>query len=116
MKTKDVAKDAKTTASTASDPLCGVIFSSYNGAAPAFYTFRLGMPNETMEQLAARMQLEADRAAKSNGQGYEYSVMLGSLTHELEPLPPPPPVPVRKIQALGPQFTGRLAAAAKRTR
>ena len=50
----------------------------------------LGFPNETFEQLAGRIEEYVDRQyRKVNGpSGYTYEILLGEITHELEPPKP----------------------------
>lgn len=99
--------------------LVSVIIQYYRGGQPTIVRGLIGMPKESLEQLAARTQLARDQYHKQMiggvvGGDYVYDIMLGELTHTLEPPPPPPPVPVVKITTLNPALTGRRASASAR--
>lgn len=96
----------------------GVIMQQTNANAATYPLGMplLGMPGETMEQLAGRLQNSIIANAKNyQGLGYFHTGYIGELTHELTPPPPPPPVPINKIKALPTSMTGRKASPLKRT-
>jgi hypothetical protein len=85
----------------------GVVLQTYNGGAPTPYQYCLGMPGETMEQLAGRVKAIQD--GLKQGGGYTYFSYLGEFTHELPGPPPPPPAKIEKIKGFPRSMTGRKA-------
>jgi hypothetical protein len=96
--------------------LIGTIVCTKRGVNPTGTYFLLGMPDETMEQLASRTEIYAEQMYGKQWQNYggaTYGIMLGSLTHQIEPPPPPAPKPVVKIQEIPTAVPNRKSLAAK---
>lgn len=96
----------------------GTIWSQYPGAQPTIACTLLSLPNETMEQLAARLVNYRDQQfGKRANNGYTYSVWLGELTHEADPQPPLKPVKMEKlnvpVRLAGRQVKGSIQNALK---
>jgi hypothetical protein len=89
------------------------LIQSYYGKNPAPILSLTSMPNESMEQLASRMQQYQRTQGYKEGTGYHYETYLGELTHQIPPPPPPPPVKLTAIEKIPVAVPKRAGAVAK---
>lgn len=76
----------------------------------------LGLPGETMGQIASRLEQLTERTIGKQWQNYGgmvYSIYIGELTHMVAPLPPPPPREVIKVTQIPVAVPRRAVAAPK---
>jgi hypothetical protein len=72
----------------------------YYGKEPQPLHTLISMPNEAMEQLAARAEQSRRQQGYKTASGYQYVIYLGQLTHQVPPPPPPAPVELTKIEKI----------------